>query len=322
MKTDRFFGPRRFGAALCAAALIAGAFLLMGATAYAAAEPPAENTSPIAEETLSVDEVRMTGDTLHITVTDKTGGESKMFELNLSDYAKPGDEYVTVRAADKDGRVSDAIRFKNPYYAPQTDAASASAEDPPAESAVSSGGEPAETPGESESAVPDGAFTPDGTGSVVDNAAESDGKEFFTVETPDGNMFYLIVDRQRTGENVYLLNAVTENDLASLAEPGDGLTSGAVPSPFAPAESAPEPEPEPASEPEPEKGGGAGTLAFIAIAVLVAGGAGYYFKIVRPGKLGRDDEDAYEDEPEDEPEDVFDDGADDYGNDDERSDAE
>ena len=78
-------------------------------------------------------------------------------------------------------------------------------------------------------------FTPDGTGTVVDNATDEDGKEFFTITTPSENVFYLIIDRQRTEENVYFLNAVTEKDLLALAEAD------------------PEPEaPEPVTEPEPD----------------------------------------------------------------------
>ena len=61
-------------------------------------------------------------------------------------------------------------------------------------------------------------FTPDGTGTVVDNATDGDGKEFFTVTTPSENVFYLVIDRQRTENNVYFLNAVTEKDLLALAE--------------------------------------------------------------------------------------------------------
>ena len=61
-------------------------------------------------------------------------------------------------------------------------------------------------------------FTPDGTGTVVDNVTDEDGKEFFTITTPSENVFYLVIDRQRTENNVYFLNAVTEKDLLALAE--------------------------------------------------------------------------------------------------------
>ena len=74
-------------------------------------------------------------------------------------------------------------------------------------SASAEGGEP----------IPDVVPTPvvdvpGGTGTVIENATEEDGKEFYTIMTPDENVFYLIIDRQRNTENVYFLNAVTEAD--------------------------------------------------------------------------------------------------------------
>ena len=120
-------------------------------------------------------------------------------------------------------------------------------------------------------------FTPDGTGTVVDNATDQDGKEFFTIMAADESVFYLVIDRQRETENVYFLNAVTVADLMALAEP----SPEAVPEPL------PEPEPEPTTEPEepepePEKSGGAGTLLLVLAVLAIGGGAGWYFKIYRP----------------------------------------
>ena len=88
-------------------------------------------------------------------------------------------------------------------------------------------------------------FTPDGTGTVVDNATDEDGKEFFTITTADEAVFYLVIDRQKSTENVYFLNAVTVADLMALAE----NTEGAAPITPAPE---PEPDPEPTTEPEPQ----------------------------------------------------------------------
>ena len=169
--------------------IIIGVFLCVGATPALAAEP--QNIL----ETLSVDEVWLTGDVLHIAVTDTNSGEKQTLSLNLSDYAKSGDEYVSVQATDGTGRTSNIIQFKNPYYVPTNTPNAAENNNPTSESAVPNGPK---------------AFTPDGTGTVVDNATDGDGKEFFTVETADGNIFYLIVDRQRNAEHVYFLNAVTE----------------------------------------------------------------------------------------------------------------
>jgi hypothetical protein len=183
---------------------------------------------------------------------------------------------------------------------------------------------------------------------VVDNATEQDGKEFFTIETPDENTFYLIIDRQRDSGGVYLLDAVTERDLLALAEKGGkddppavtdtpAAVTEPVPAP-APAvvpapESEPEPDPEPDRYPEPEPepkpepepdpvqepepavpANNMGSIIFIVLAVIAAGGAGYYFKILKPRRDAAlagdgeddgdelDDEDIYGDYPDDLPE--------------------
>ena len=141
--------------------------------------------------------------------------------------------------------------------------------------------EPAEeTAPETEEGTTAKPFTPEGTGTVVDNATDGDGKEFFTI-TPSENVFYLIIDRQRDGQNVYFLNAVTEKDLLALAEkdPEPEVTEPVM-------EPEPETEPptEPEPEPEPEKTSGfpMGNILMIAAVLLAGGGAGYYFKVYRP----------------------------------------
>ncbi len=116
-------------------------------------------------------------------------------------------------------------------------------------------------------------FIPSGTGTVVDNATDEDGKEFFTITTPSENVFYLVIDRQRETKNVYFLNAVTEADLLALAEmPEETVTP------------IPEPEPEPAVEPtpEPEATSNTGPLLLGLAVVLIGGGAAFFFKVYRP----------------------------------------
>ena len=49
------------------------------------------------------------------------------------------------------------------------------------------------------------------------------------------SIFYLVIDKQKTSENVYFLNAVTVDDLLPLAEQGEEPAE----------EVTPEPEPEP-----------------------------------------------------------------------------
>ena len=162
--------------------------------------------------------------------------------------------------------------------------------------------EPAEeTAPETEEGTTAKPFTPEGTGTVVDNATDGDGKEFFTITTPSENVFYLIIDRQRDGQNVYFLNAVTEKDLLALAEkdPEPEVTEPVM---------EPEPETEPLTEPEtepgPEKTSGfpMGNILMIAAVLLAGGGAGYYFKIYRPKHEVPDmDDEEYGNEDETDP---------------------
>jgi hypothetical protein len=285
--------------------IVVSVFISVGAiTAYAADEPAQDSLAPDTAP-LIVKEVWLTGDTLHLTVAGSVTDGEQTLELDLRGYAKSTDEYVTVQATDSSGKTSNSVTFKNPYYEPDA---------PP---------EPITPVDTSESAVPDGnkladdgrPLTPDGTGTVLDNVTDGDGKEFYTVETPDGNVFYLIVDRQRDSENVYLLNAVNEDDLASLAKSGDdpsragGKSVSAIPTPEvattpevvptpAPVETTPEP------EPAPEKADNNNNmLIFVGIAAAAIGGAAYYFKIVRPKKNGAsepdyDTEDDFDDDEE------------------------
>lgn len=160
-------------------------------------------------------------------------------------------------------------------------------------------------------------FTPDGQATVTDNATEADGKEFYTFTTPEGNVFYLVIDRGRKSENVYFLNAVTETDLLALAAKEQGKDQGsesAVPLPEACAcrekceagmvdtscpvcrndlascmgKAAENPGGGgiPAAE-SPAGGtgketGNAGMYIFLFLAMAAVGGAGYYFKIYKP----------------------------------------
>ena len=52
------------------------------------------------------------------------------------------------------------------------------------------------------------------TGTVQDKG----GKEFYTIKTKSDKVFYLIVDKDKTDENVYLLTEVGENDLLNFTD--------------------------------------------------------------------------------------------------------
>lgn len=146
---------------------------------------------------------------------------------------------------------------------------------------------PAETEAEPETQNP---FTPDGTGTVVDNGTDEDGKEFYTITTADESVFYLVIDKQKTSENVYFLNTVTTDDLLPLAEQGKEppkeVTPEPEPKPTEPVEEVPEPEPEKKDSPLL-------SMLLIGAVVLAGGGIGYYFKIYKPKHEAPDLEDDY-----------------------------
>ena len=148
-----------------------------------------------------------------------------------------------------------------------------------------------------EEAPPQRPFTPPGTGTVVDNVTNEDGKEFFTITSAAGNIFFLIIDRQRETENVYFLNAVTERDLLALAEEsGDTWESTSTPPPVIPAPT-PEPEEEPEEQkptPEPDQGGNAGMMIIIVILIIGGGVAGWYFKVYKPKQQSAGMEDDFD----------------------------
>ena len=78
------------------------------------------------------------------------------------------------------------------------------------------------------------AFTPDGNLTLIDDflqieipgdeETEQVEKQFITVQSKNGNTFYIVIDRNGETENVYFLNLVDEADLMALMESEDGET--------------------------------------------------------------------------------------------------
>ena len=107
------------------------------------------------------------------------------------------------------------LSFTTVAYAAETDKPAGSTSSNPGTTSASSAASTSSTSGTSSTST---VFTPAGTGTVVNTATDTDGKEFYTITTPDKNVFYLVIDRQRDGDNVYFLDAVTEKDLLALAQ--------------------------------------------------------------------------------------------------------
>lgn len=140
-----------------------------------------------------------------------------------------------------------------------------------------------ETPEETE-ATP---FSVTGNGELLDDITNDETKQFLTVQTKNGNTFFMVIDRSRNSENVYMLSLIDEHDLAEFIE-----EEKTEPVEEKPAVTVEEPQPEPVQEePQPEKGG-MGMGALLAIILLGAGGAGgyYYFKIWKPKREEEEDE--------------------------------
>lgn len=138
---------------------------------------------------------------------------------------------------------------------------------------------------ESQGRVQGTPFSVPGNGQLVDDKADDESKQFLTIQTKNGNTFFMVLDRSNNTENVYMLSMIDENDLAEFIgetkeEPKQEQPSVVIPETEKP--SVPD-EPETETEPE-EKKGGMNTGALLAVIVLLAGGIGgyYYFKVLKP----------------------------------------
>ena len=188
------------------------------------------------------------------------------------------------------------------------------------------------------------AFTPDGNLTLIDDflqievpgdeETEQVEKQFITVQSKNGNTFYIVIDRNGETENVYFLNLVDEADLMALMESEEGETAvptcsctdkcvvGAINtnceicrtnmSECTGKEPVVEPEPEQPTEPveEPDEKKSANFLPLIIVLIAGTGGfAVYWFKFRKPKTkttgnsdlddydFGQDDED-YDEETE------------------------
>ena len=279
--------------------------------------PVTAHAQSAADTTPPTISAKLSGDTLHIEASDDSSGVDAVFigdkrvnyrvdnavDVAFQDYAGTAGQTVGVYAVDFAGNKSDVVNIKNPYYkapAETTPPAQTSKPSATAKPSASASSDPEETPDTK-------PLTPDGQATVTDDATDEDGKEFYTFTTPNDNVFYLVIDKQRDSENVYFLNAVTEDDLMALAETDEkkdnesampevevcsckdkceaGEVNTACPvckndlkgctGKAAPVSEEPETE-------KPKKESNGGAMIFVLLAVAAAGGAGYYFKVYKP----------------------------------------
>lgn len=166
-----------------------------------------------------------------------------------------------------------------------------------------------------ENGKPPFAFTPDGNLTLIDDFLQIEApatedsarieKQFITVQSKNGNTFYIVIDRNGDNENVYFLNLVDEADLMALLEDENGETAaptcsctdkcvvGAINtsceicrsnmSECAGKETVIVPQPtEPAKEPDAKKKSANFLPVLVLLIAGVAGGAVFWFKFRKP----------------------------------------
>ena len=266
--------------ALLALMLCVGAFLFPTTACASQGGNPPTVTATVEGEVLRI---RASGGTLGVEAVFINENRFNfrvdgVLSVDLLTYSSS--EKISVYAMDFEGNMSDVVIITNPHYKGM---------------AVQQPTSPQSIP-----VTPSNAFTPTGQASVLDNANNHDEKEFFTFSTASGNVFFLVIDRQRGLDNVYFLNAVTERDLIALAEQAGTeipVSSGGIPVSTIPQnlyEQSEIPQIEQPDLPPVDKGGGNGTKVFMLVAMAIAGVVGYYLKIHRP-KQQCDDGDYDED---------------------------
>ena len=140
---------------------------------------------------------------------------------------------------------------------------------------------------------------PPGTGTVVDVFADKDGRQFYTIQTPAGNTFYLIIDTSKLSENVYFLDAVNERDLIALSEKATVSSESVILSTAPSGKQGVEQKPVNQTEPEAQpKNNTQNFIMFGVLFVVLAVGGGVYFMKSRKTKKNNDSRAEYEDEDE------------------------
>ncbi len=161
---------------------------------------------------------------LSVQAVDAAGNKSKIVQVKNSNYqAEDSKQKPSASQTQPPATTTPTTTITSATTPPTTQATTPAATTTTKSTAGTGGAKPSA----SASADPDGEagttprdpvpLTPDGQATVLDNVTNEDGKEFYTIQTSDENVFYLIIDNQRDTENVYFLNAVTEADLMALA---------------------------------------------------------------------------------------------------------
>lgn len=304
---------------LCMLALCAGFFVI-----------PARATELLPDTTPPVIQLAINYDTLVVTVEDAHSGVAVIYvdddafagekgttlQIPLKSYSQA--QQIVIAAIDYAGNKTNNAVVSNPFYngAATVSKLQNSLAAPASMVTLSEGAGEDDTPpvitqtGENGNSLtlpettkkPDGtSLTPDGTGSILDSIPDASGKEFLTLETPDGYIYYLVIDRTKDSENVYLLDTVKERDLVPLADDKSSQNQGG----FFPSngnndgtDTSNTNVKQPTDSNTTKQKNGA-NLPFVAVVAIIAFGAAYYIKIVKPKRDAAEKQEAVESEYDD-----------------------
>ena len=256
---------------------------------------------------------------------DLTDGTLKI-QLTQKDFTT---KKIEITATDTAGNTSDKYSLQNPYYewaVKQAIAQSADASGNNATTTTPTGEEQQVNSPLPQDAKPSEPTTSTGTvedrtvtgieqelaeqNETVDKISSTTtaaGKEFYTISTKSGKVFYLIIDNEQSQDNVYFLTEVDEQDLMNFSL-SDTVTLPDVDTVYATVDgeddqtetSAPEEEsteeseaPEETEVQEPEKTSNFGSYLLIGLIAAGVGAGAWYMKIYKP-KHEFDDDDEYE----------------------------
>lgn len=256
---------------------------------------------------------------------DLTDGTLKI-QLTQKDFTT---KKIEITATDTAGNTSDKYSLQNPYYewaVKQAIAQSADASGNNATTTTPTGEEQQVNSPLPQDAKPSEPTTSTGTvedrtvtgieqelaeqNETVDKISSTTtaaGKEFYTISTKSGKVFYLIIDNEQSQDNVYFLTEVDEQDLMNFTL-SDTVTLPDVDTVYATVDDednqteTPAPEEESTEEPEapeepevqdPEKTSNLGSYLLIGLIAAGVGAGAWYMKIYKP-KHEFDDDDEYE----------------------------
>lgn len=256
---------------------------------------------------------------------DLTDGTLKI-QLTQKDFTT---KKIEITATDTAGNTSDKYSLQNPYYewavkqaiTQSADANSNNAttttptgEDQQVTSPLPQDAKPSE-PTTSTGTVEDRTVTgieqelaeQNETVDKISSTTTAAGKEFYTISTKSGKVFYLIIDNEQSQDNVYFLTEVDEQDLMNFSlsdtvtlpdmdtvyatvDGEDDQTETPAPEEGSTEESEAPEEPE---VQEPEKTSNFGSYLLIGLIAAGVGAGAWYMKIYKP-KHEFDDDDEYE----------------------------